>query len=100
MEISDPIHILPMKELVDHDIQKRYFSIKDVANILAEKPFTIRKWSREFPGFSPKKRFHHSFNQSELQTLLTIKSLLREKMFRIEGAKKVLKEKLKNINGD
>jgi DNA-binding transcriptional MerR regulator len=78
------------------EVKKVYYSIKEVSDMLSEKPFTIRKWSKLFPGLSSKTKFRHSFNQSDVQTLLTIKSLLREKMFRIEGARKFMDEHFRN----
>ena len=85
-----------MRSANEQEIEKVYYSIREVSEILSEKPFTIRKWSKLFPGLTTKTKFRHSFNQSDIQTLLKIKSLLREKMFRIEGARKFMDEQFRN----
>jgi transposase len=89
-----------MKRVPDHneeDIQvtKRYFTIREAAEELREGPHIIRTWLKTFDGFSPKKGWPRKLNEADLAILKTIKVLLRDKLYKVDGAKQILKTELK-----
>ncbi len=74
---------------------KLYFRIGDVSRITGVKPYVLRYWETEFPGLSPKKSGTNQrlYRRKEVETILTIKHLLYERRFTIEGARTFLQER-------
>jgi DNA-binding transcriptional MerR regulator len=72
---------------------KLYFKIGEVSQIVGVEPYVLRYWESEFPGLSPRKSNtgQRMFRRKDVELLLTIKQLLYEKKFTIEGARKALK---------
>ena len=78
---------------------KRYFTIGEVAEICDIKPHVLRYWEREFPQLSDVSRRQNRryYQRDEVELLLTIKKLLREDGFTIDGARGQLKANTKSI---
>ena len=76
-------------------MNKKYFSIGEVASLCNVKPHVLRYWETEFPQLSPgKRRGNRRYYQANDVLLVSkIKFLLYEKGFTIYGAKLSLKEK-------
>jgi len=90
---------MPYKE---REIKKKYFTIGEVANSLELSTSQIRFWESEFDQLSPKKNSKGSrkFTEKDIKTIKAIQSLLKSKKFTIDGAKKVLKEEMKESKND
>lgn len=80
-------------------IEKKTFRIGDLAQALSDKsltiePSAIRFWEKEF-NIRPKRsvKGQRYYSKNDFETFQTIKSLLYEKKFTIEGAKKLFKDK-------
>jgi DNA-binding transcriptional MerR regulator len=71
---------------------KLYFKIGEVSELLGVEPSTLRYWESEFPVLSPKKSGtgHRLYRRKDVELLLHIKLLLRDKRFTIEGARQTL----------
>jgi DNA-binding transcriptional MerR regulator len=71
---------------------KLYFKIGEVSELLGVEPYVLRYWETEFPGLSPKKSGtgHRLYRRKDVELLLRIKHLLKEKRFTIEGARQSL----------
>ena len=78
---------------------KRYFTIGEVADICDVKPHVLRYWEREFPQLSDVSRRQNRryYQRDEVELLLTIKKLLREDGFTIDGARGQLKAHTKSV---
>ena len=78
---------------------KRYFTIGEVADICDVKPHVLRYWEREFPQLSDVSRRQNRryYQRDEVNLLLTIKKLLREDGFTIDGARGQLKAHTKSV---
>jgi len=87
---------MPYKE---REIKKKYFTIGEVANNLNLSTSQIRFWETEFDELNPKKNSKGSrkFTEKDINVLKTIESLLKNKKFTIDGAKKIIKKEI-NIN--
>jgi DNA-binding transcriptional MerR regulator len=74
---------------------KLYFRIGEVSKLLGVEPYVLRFWETEFPGLSPKKSDtgQRLFRRKDVELLLHIKHLLREKRYTIEGARQSLTER-------
>ena len=71
---------------------KLYFRIGEVGDLVGVEPHVLRYWETEFPSVGPKKSDtgHRMYRRKEVEQLLTIKYLLYEKKFTIEGARQYL----------
>jgi DNA-binding transcriptional MerR regulator len=71
---------------------KLYFKIGEVSELLGVEPYVLRYWETEFPVLSPKKSGtgHRLYRRKDVELLLRIKHLLRERRFTIEGARQTL----------
>ena len=91
---------MPDKE---REIKKKYFTIGEVANNLNLSTSQIRFWETEFDELNPKKNSKGSrkFTEKDINVLKTIQSLLKNKKFTIDGAKKIIKKEINiNYNGN
>ena len=76
---------------LDH-LDKLYYSIGEVAELLEINASNIRYWEKEFPKLKPKKstRGNRKFTKEDILLLAAIKELVKDKGFTIEGARKKL----------
>src|SRR5215813_8422430 len=82
------IALQPGPEIPD----KLYFKIGEVSELLGVEPYVLRYWETEFPILQPKKSGtgHRLYRRKDVELLLRIKHLLKEKRFTIEGARQWL----------
>jgi DNA-binding transcriptional MerR regulator len=71
---------------------KLYFRIGDVSDLAETKPYVLRYWETEFPSLRPVKSRtgHRLYRREDVEMVFTIKRLLYEQGFTIEGARKHL----------
>ena len=77
------------KELPD----KLYFKIGEVSEIAGIPAYVLRFWESEFKAISPMRTpaGQRQYKRSDVELILTIKHLLYDKKFTIEGAKRHLR---------
>lgn len=74
-------------------VNKLYKSIAEVSQITGIPSHVLRFWEKKFDQIAPKKRRGHRYYQEkDIEIISTIKHLLYEKKFTIEGAKQHLKK--------
>ena len=89
----------------DLSIKKLYYSISEVSKITEIEQYVLRYWETEFEQLTPQKNRagNRIYTNKDIQVILQIKSLLRDKKYTIEGAKKILAsfipEKVTDNNG-
>ena len=73
-------------------IKKLYYSISEVSKITEIEQYVLRYWETEFEQLKPQKNRagNRIYTNKDIQMILYIKMLLREKKYTIEGAKKIL----------
>ena len=73
-------------------IKKLYYSISEVSKITEVEQYVLRYWETEFEELKPQKNRagNRIYTNKDIQLILHIKELLREKKYTIEGAKKIL----------
>lgn len=83
---------MPYKE---KEIEKLYYSISEVANMLNVNKSLLRFWESEFPSLRPKKasKGNRLYTKQDIEYIKKIKTLVKDKGFTIDGARKQLKEK-------
>ena len=70
-------------------IKKLYYSIGEVSNMVGLKSYVLRYWETEFKQLSPPKNRagNRTYRQKDINLILSIKDLLYNKKYTIEGAK-------------
>jgi len=75
---------------MNKDIPDRvFYRIKEVCNLTGLKPHVLRYWEQEFKDIKPIKSptGQRLYKKKDLEIIFTIKKLLHEKRFTIDGAK-------------
>lgn len=82
---------MPYKEKV---IEKKYFSIGEVAEMLDVATSLIRFWESEFDIIKPKKnrKGNRQFTREDIENVKLIFHLVKEKGYTLQGAKDLIKE--------
>ncbi len=72
---------------------KLYFRIGEVSRIAGVAPYVLRFWENEFRAIHPKRTDsgQRLYRKKDVEAVLTIKNLLYEKKFTIEGARRRLR---------
>jgi DNA-binding transcriptional MerR regulator len=78
---------------------KLYFRIGEVSRLAGIKPYVLRFWETEFPSLGPKKsgKGHRLYRRKDVELVLEIKRLLYEKRYTIEGARKFLDSRTREV---
>lgn len=76
----------------DLSIKKLYYSISEVSKITNIEQYVLRYWETEFEQLKPQKNRagNRIYTNKDIQLILHIKALLRERKYTIEGAKKIM----------
>jgi len=74
--------------------QKLYYSIGEIAEMLNVNKSLIRFWEKNFQIINPKKNSsgNRIFTKKDVQNILLIHHLLKEKKYTIKGAQKKIRE--------
>jgi len=74
-------------------IEKKYFSIGEVAEIMGVATSLIRFWETEFDIIKPKKnrKGNRQFTKEDIENVKLIYHLVKEKGYTLQGAKDLLK---------
>ena len=76
----------------DLSIKKLYYSISEVSKLTNIEQYVLRYWETEFEQLKPQKNRagNRIYTNKDIQLILHIKTLLRERKYTIEGAKKIM----------
>lgn len=79
---------------------KLYFRIGEVADLLTVKPYVLRYWETEFPDIRPakSKSGQRLYKRRDVELLVRIRELLYGERFTINGARKRLKELMRQAH--
>lgn len=82
---------------VELDPDKLYYSIGEVAKLFGVSNSLIRFWETEFKQLKPQKnsRGDRKYAEKDIKVLESIYSVVKEKGYTIDGAKKALSNELK-----
>jgi DNA-binding transcriptional MerR regulator len=83
----------------EEKIEKRYFSIGEVSELLDVNPSLIRFWESEFEQLTPRKnkKGNRIFTDKDIELLRAIYYLVKVRGFTLKGAKEKLKQNPKDI---
>jgi DNA-binding transcriptional MerR regulator len=87
---------MPYKEKV---IEKKYFSIGEVADLLGVATSLIRFWESEFDIIKPKKnrKGNRQFTREDIENVKLIFHLVKEKGYTLQGAKDLLRSNSESV---
>ena len=87
---------MPYKEKI---IEKKYYTIGEVASLFGVATSLIRFWESEFDTIKPKKnrKGNRQFTRQDIDNLRAIYHLVKEKGFTLQGAKDMLKNNNDNV---
>jgi DNA-binding transcriptional MerR regulator len=76
----------------DREIEKLYYSIGEVGELLDLEAHVLRYWESEFEALSPRKNRagRRVYTDDDIEMVRRIKTLLREEKYTIAGARQVL----------
>lgn len=82
------------------EFDKKYYKIKDVAEILGIPTSTLRYWESEFPDIRPRRSKYNQryYTPEDITTLRMINYLVKDKGLRIDAAKEEMKINRKNVS--
>ena len=82
---------MPYKE---PKIEKIYFSVGEVAQMLGENPSLIRYWENQFDALKPfkNKKGNRMFSPDDIELIKLIHYLVKQRGLTIKGARQKLKE--------
>jgi len=78
----------------DFNLKKLYYSISEVSRITDLEQYILRYWETEFEILKPQKNRagNRVYTNRDIKVILLIRSLLKDKKFTVEGAKKIIAE--------
>lgn len=90
---------MPYKE---KPIEKKYFTIGEVAKKLGVATSLIRFWESQFTFISPKKnkKGNRKFTQEDLKKIKLVYHLVKEKGYTLQGAQEHIKNHKETISTD
>ena len=82
------------------DLDKQYYKIRDVAELLGVNTSTLRYWESEFPEITPRRSRTNQryYRPEDIKTIRMIHYHVKVKGLRIEAAKEEIASNRKNIS--
>lgn len=77
----------------DDKIEKLYYSIGEVSEIVGYDPHVLRYWEKEFDILNPKKNRagRRVYTEEDIDTVERIRRLLKEEKYTIAGARQAIR---------
>lgn len=100
---------------MDESLNKKYYRIREVADIVGVPCSTLRFWESQFPDLSPLRNSHSTrfYTPADIETVRIINYLIKEKGLKIEAAREQMRinrtgvdrrleviDRLKNVSAD
>ncbi|MCC5926674.1 MAG: MerR family transcriptional regulator [Bacteroidetes bacterium] len=75
-------------------MKKLYYSIGEVSKLAEVKPHVLRYWESLFPELNPQKNKagKRIYTEKDLEVVLQLRELIKDKKFSTAGAKKAIKK--------
>ncbi len=82
------------------ELDKKYYKIKDVSELLGVQTSTLRYWEKEFPECAPQRSQTNIryYTAKDIETLKMINYLLKVKGLKIDAAKEQMRVNRNNIS--
>lgn len=82
------------------ELDKKYYKMRDVVEIIGVPATTIRYWETEFPELSPRRSTSNQryYTPEDIKRLRMINYLVKVKGLRVEAAKEELRKSKNNVS--
>lgn len=89
-----------MADRIMEDLGKKYYKIRDVAELLDVSQPTLRYWESEFPEIKPMRSLSNQrfYTPDDIEILRIVHYLVKVKGLKIEAAKEQMRVNRKNIS--
>ena len=89
-----------MKSIDTQNLEKLYYTIGEVAEMLGVSRSLLRYWENEFSFLTPRKnrKGDRLFTKDNIQQIQIIYTLVKERGFTLEGAKQELKKEKNSLS--
>lgn len=79
----------------ESEMEKLYYSIGEVSDIVGYAPHVLRYWEQEFDILSPRKNRagRRIYTTEDISTIERIRYLLKEEKYTIDGARQAIQRK-------
>ena len=79
--------------MADADMEKLYYSIGEVSDIVGQEPHVLRYWEQEFDALSPRKNRagRRVYTEEDIATVERIRYLLKDEQYTIAGARQAIR---------
>jgi DNA-binding transcriptional MerR regulator len=88
----------------ESEMEKLYYSIGEVSDIVGQEPHVLRYWEQEFDVLSPRKNRagRRIYTQEDVATVERIRYLLKDEKYTIAGARQAIRrdDARSQIQGD
>jgi len=76
----------------ESEIEKLYYSIGEVSDIVGHEPHVLRYWEEEFDVLDPRKNRagRRVYTEDDIETVERIQRLLKDEKYTIDGARQVI----------
>jgi DNA-binding transcriptional MerR regulator len=76
----------------ENEIEKLYYSIGEVSDVVGYEPHVLRYWEEEFDVLDPRKNRagRRVYTEEDIETVERIRRLLKDEKYTIEGARQVI----------
>jgi DNA-binding transcriptional MerR regulator len=76
----------------DSEMEKLYYSIGEVSDIVGHEPHVLRSWEQEFDVLSPRKNRagRRIYTEEDVSTVERIRHLLKDQKYTIAGAQQAI----------
>jgi len=77
----------------ESEMEKLYYSIGEVSDIVGQEPHVLRYWEQEFDVLSPRKNRagRRIYTQEDVATVERIRYLLKDEKYTIAGARQAIR---------
>ncbi len=86
---------------MEDNLDKQYYKIKEVADLLGVPQSTLRFWEKEFPTIVKPRRSTHNmryYREADIEKLRMIHYLIKDKGLKIEAARSYLRSNPANVS--
>lgn len=78
--------------MLEDEIEKLYYSIGEVSDLVDQEPHVLRYWEQEFEVLTPQKNRagRRVYTEEDISTIERIRHLLKDEKYTIAGARQVI----------
>lgn len=76
-----------------HEMEKLYYSIGEVSDMVGHEPHVLRYWEQEFDVLNPRKNRagRRVYTEDDIETVERIRYLLKDEKYTIDGARQAIR---------